>query len=60
MLKLLVFLNFSTLNLQSVTVDLEDVKDLRDSCGVDCGADEPKVESLSIVARKDFTFINLQ
>lgn len=41
-------------------MDLEDVEDPEDPLGVDCGAYKPDVESLDMVFRKNYTFINLQ
>lgn len=48
------------LELDILTVDLDDVEDFEDSHRVDSNADEPEVESLSMVFRKDLTLINLQ
>lgn len=58
--KLAVLLNFSTSNLASITLNLEDIKDFEDSLEINYGADKLEAEYPDMVVRKCYTFINLQ
>lgn len=58
-MKLIDLSNVTTTNLAFLTMEFEDVKDFEDSLRVDCGIDEPEIESPNMIFRKSFTFINL-